>query len=382
MKNTIIITPTSSRKQTEAAADVIKLGIDIHKGKYVVVRQIDQQGPQSPQRFSPAKFLVWVDKHRGLARRVVTCYEADCFGYVLHRKLEALGIENLVVRPRNWDEYGHRVKTDKRDARELCSHLDRYLAGNKKALCVVRVPTKQEEQERSLSRQRYTLAKELRRLQNVGTSTGLYYDIELEAPWWKPKVFEVLTQTLPGFLLKILAPYQSILIVVDRELREATAREERTANRLLPVGLGTLTASVLDREFVDYERFTNRGQVASFTGLCPTEASSGNTRIQGSINKHGNPRIRHMLLEAIWRMFFFQPDYQPILYWKERMMNEPFTAAKKKKMAVAIARQFSVDWWRIQTGRMTAETVGLRLAYPAAYSTKALRQGRISKVYA
>jgi hypothetical protein len=43
MKNAIIITPTSSKKQTEATAEVIKLGMDIHKEKYVVVRQIDQQ---------------------------------------------------------------------------------------------------------------------------------------------------------------------------------------------------------------------------------------------------------------------------------------------------------------------------------------------------
>jgi transposase len=380
--NSNIITPTSSNEQTEAIAEVIKLGIDIHKDKYVVVRQIDNQAPQNPQKFTPQKFLSWVKKQRCLGKRVVTCYEAGCFGYVLHRKLEAMDIENLVVRPRNWDEYGQHVKTDKRDARELCSHLDRYLAGNKNALCVVRVPSKQEERERSLSRQRDTLAKELQRLQNVGTSNGLYYDIELESTWWKPKVFEELKQTLPKFFIKILAPYQAILLVLDQQLREATAREERTANRLLPVGLGALTASVLDREFVDYERFTNRGQVASFTGLCPSEISTGNKRIQGSINKHGNPRIRHMLIEAIWRMFHFQPDYQPILYWKQRMLNEPFTKAKRKKMAVAIARQFAVDWWRIQTGRMTAETVGLRLNYPSAYSTRALREGRISKVYA
>jgi transposase len=374
-------TPTSN-EQTEALAEVIKLGIDIHKDKYVVVRQVDQQGLQSPQRFSPERFLGWVKKQRALAKRVFSCYEAGCFGYVLHRRLEALGVENRVVRPRKWDEYGQRVKTDKRDAGELCSHLDRYVAGNKKALCIVHVPTEQQERERSLSRQRDTLAKERKRLQNVGKSNGLYYGIELEASWWKPKVFEQLKQTLPEFLLKILHPYQAILITVDQELKEATAREERTANRLLPVGLGALTTSVLDREFVDYERFTNRGQVSSFTGLCPCEASTGGKRIQGSINKHGNPRIRHMLLEAVWRMFYFQPDYQPILYWKERMLNEPFTAAKKKKMAVAIARQFAVDWWRIQTGRMTAETVGLRLAYPAAYATKALRQGRISKIHA
>jgi hypothetical protein len=60
MKSTKTHTPTS-RKQTEATAEVIKLGIDIHKTKYVVIRQIDNQAPQSPQKFSPAEFLgqIW-----------------------------------------------------------------------------------------------------------------------------------------------------------------------------------------------------------------------------------------------------------------------------------------------------------------------------------
>jgi len=381
MKPTKKLTPTSP-KQTEATAEVIKLGIDIHKTKYVVIRQIDNQAAQSPQKFSPDEFVVWVQRQRLLAKRVVSCYEAGCFGFVLHRKLAEVGVENYVVRPRNWDEYGSSVKTDARDARELCGHLDRYLSGNERALCVVRVPTEEQEQARSLSRQRETLAKERKRLQNVGTSSGLYHGVDVPANWWKPKVFAKLSAEIPEFLKLILAPFQQVLEMIDKHLRETTAREERKANRKIPVGLGALTTSILDQEFVDYTRFNNRGQVSSFTGLCPGESSSGNKRQQGSINKHGNPRIRHMLLEAVWRMMQFQPDYKPVLHWKTRMANEPFGAAKKKKMAVAIARQFAVDWWRIQTGRIQPEDVGLRVEFPSAYSTRALREGRVSKVYA
>jgi hypothetical protein len=130
MKSTKTHTPTS-RQQTEATAEVIKLGIDIHKTKYVVIRQIDNQAAQSPQKFSPDEFVVWVQRQRLLAKRVVSCYEAGCFGFVLHRTLAEVGVENFVVRPRNWDEYGSSVKTDARDARELCGHLDRYLAGHR-----------------------------------------------------------------------------------------------------------------------------------------------------------------------------------------------------------------------------------------------------------
>lgn len=87
MKQNKQLTPTS-QKQTEATAEVIKLGIDIHKTKYVVIRQIDNQAPQSPQSFKPDEFLVWVQRQRLLAKRVASCYEAGCFGFVLHRKLE------------------------------------------------------------------------------------------------------------------------------------------------------------------------------------------------------------------------------------------------------------------------------------------------------
>ncbi|MGK0309225.1 MAG: hypothetical protein ACJAT5_000440 [Lentimonas sp.] len=57
MKHNKKLTPTSPQ-QTEATAEVIKLGIDIHKTKYVVIRQIDNQAPQSPQKFGPSEFIV------------------------------------------------------------------------------------------------------------------------------------------------------------------------------------------------------------------------------------------------------------------------------------------------------------------------------------
>ena len=382
MKNTTKEYTPTSPKQTEAKAEVIKLGLDIHKKEYVVVQQTDGQGPKSPQRFKPDAFLQWVAKLREQTNRIVSCYEAGCFGYVLHRKLECIGVENLVVRPRNWDEYGSKVKTDGRDARELCSCLDRYLAGNVNALSVVRVPSEEQERSRSLSRQREILAKEQKRLQNVGTSNARYYGIELQMSWWKSCNFRKLEEELPEWFLAILRPIQSVLAAINTQLREVTAREERKANRKLPVGLGALTASVLDEEFRDYSRFSNRGEVASFTGLCPSEHSSGGTRKQGSINKHGNPRIRHNLIEASWRLLQFQKNYKPIQYWKERMCKEPFGASKKKRMIVAIARRFAIDWWRINTGQMQPEEVGLEVNYPSAYATRALREGRTSKVYA
>jgi hypothetical protein len=66
--------------------------------------------------------------------------------------------------------------------------------------------------------------------------------------------------------------------------------------------LGKLTYEVLEREVGDWHRFDNRRQVASYTGMCPREDSSAQRRFQGSINKHGNPRVRTVLVEASWRL--------------------------------------------------------------------------------
>ncbi|HVW20986.1 MAG TPA: hypothetical protein VHC86_07190, partial [Opitutaceae bacterium] len=110
----------TSNQSTEtvpgARARVIKLGLDIHASLIVVVRQIDEQASQPPQRFSEEAFIGFVHRQLGQAQSVHSCYEAGPFGFVLHRRLVALGVHNLAVRPREWSTYGERVKTDGRDA--------------------------------------------------------------------------------------------------------------------------------------------------------------------------------------------------------------------------------------------------------------------------
>ena len=106
------VTNLQTKTQAAAAAEIavkaqtIKLGLDVHLDRYVVVRIIDGGTPQPPQRFQPVEFLLWVAKQLTLAEQVFTCYEAGPFGFSLHRKLEKMGVTNCVVRPRDWDEYG------------------------------------------------------------------------------------------------------------------------------------------------------------------------------------------------------------------------------------------------------------------------------------
>jgi transposase len=350
--------PAPSSESGPPQHRVIKLGIDVHLDRYVVVRQIDGGAPQPPQRFSPAQFLDWAKKQTALAKQVYSCYEAGPFGYSLHRKLKGLGITNYVVRPRDWDEYGKKVKTDKRDAKAMAQSLDRYISGNTEAFCVVRVPTEAEEQARSRSRQRESLQKEKQRLAAQGRSHALYYGAHLEGAWWTQGLWKELV--LPPVVLELLEPLRRLIQALEQELKPLSQALIDAAPEQLPMGLGKLTYEVLEREVGDWKRFDNRRQVASYTGMCPREDSSAQRRFQGSISKHGNPRVRTVLVEASWRLVQYQPAYKPVAKWLPLLTNPKTTRAKRKQIIVAIGRQFSVDWWRVRTQRCQAADLGLK----------------------
>jgi transposase len=352
------VPPVAATVKAGRVGKVIKLGIDVHLDRYVVVRQIDGGAPQPPQRFSPSQFLEWAKKQTQLAEKVYSCYEAGPFGYSLHRALLALGITNYVVRPRDWDQYGKKVKTDKRDAKALVLELDRFISGNHNAFCVVRVPTEAEEQARSRSRQRESLQKEKQRLAAQGRSHALYYGAHIQGPWWTEGLWKELA--VPAIVLELLGPLRRLIEAVERELKAQTKALTEAAPEGLPLGLGELTYEILEREVVDWIRFGNRRQVASYTGMCPREDSSGERRFQGSINKHGNPRVRSALVEASWRLMQFQPAYKPVAKWLPVLTHPKTTRSKRKQIAVAIGRQFSVDWWRVRTGRCQATDLGLK----------------------
>jgi len=65
-------------------------------------------------------------------------------------------------------------------------------------------------------------------------------------------------------------------------------------------GIDTLTAVTLTTETCDFQRFPTAGSYMAFTGLTPSEHSSGTTIQHGSITKTGNRHVRRVLVEAAW----------------------------------------------------------------------------------
>src|SRR5437879_13548348 len=129
------------------------------------------------------------------------------------------------------------------------------------------------------------------------------------------------------------------------ELKSRTQEVEAGAPEHLPVGMGKLTSEILEREVAGWHRFQNRRQVASYTGLCPGEDSSSDRRFQGSINKHGNRRLRPVLVECLWRLCVFQPEYRVVKKWRPELLNPKTSRPRRKKIIVAQAAAFWVGRW-------------------------------------
>src|SRR5438034_6091799 len=347
-----------TRCQFNGGKCVIKLGIDVHQEFYVVVEQVGGNNPKPPQRFGKGVFLGWAAKLKRPAAEVHAVYEACGFGFTLQRQLVALGIKCYVVCPQKLDEHNRRVKTDSLDAKALCLKLDRFVEGNRDALALVRVPSEEEEQVRAIHRQREQLVKARKRLEAQGRSLMVNHGIEPVQNWWKPRTFAALP--VPGWLKELLCNSQPILVALQEKIRLLTIQLQGAAGPDQARGLGALSSVLIDREIGNWHRFHNRRQVGSYTGLCPGEHSSGNTRLQSCVTKHGNPRLRAALVELAWRMVRFQPNYKPVRKWRAILAKGALaTGAARKKAIVAVARQLAIDLWRIKTGRLRAEELGL-----------------------
>jgi len=273
---------------------------------------------------------------------------------------------------------GVRVKTDRTDARNL-ARLHR--AGE---LVAVRVPTPAEEALRDLVRAREDLKNDRRIARQRIRSFLLRYGKRYPAPgsrwsfrfevWMRALRFdEPASQAAFDHLVGAYFVRDSQLGAVDAQIAELALLEplaEPVARLRAFRGIDTLTAVTLLTETCDFRRFATVGSYMAFTGLTPSEHSSGASRHQGSITKSGNAHIRRVLVEAAWA-YRYAPAVRGKL--RARQIGQPpevvayswaaqcrlhgtyrRLAAKKgpNKAVVAVARELAGFVWGAMTDNM------------------------------
>lgn len=238
------------------------------------------------------------------------CYEAGPCGFELQRALTQRDVPCDVIAPSLIPRRpGDRIKTDRRDAGQLAIL---YRAG---ALTAIHIPTDQEEAARDLLRCREDIRADLlrarHRLSHFLLRHGRRFTATKKA-WTKRHAEWLQAQRWPLPALEqthrayVRAIDEAVarLQAVDLELRDLLTIEPLRARveRLRCFrGIDDLTALTIAAELGDPRRFPTAPSLMAFTGLIPSEHSSGPKRARGPITKTGNAHLRRVLVEAAWQ---------------------------------------------------------------------------------
>ena len=352
--NKLTETKKIAERIINAKAKVVKAGIDQHARDVVVCLKLDGSQAMRAQKMTQAALVALLGQLRQKGMKVHSCYEAGPCGFVLHRELAAAGVDNVVVAPQKLGN-GKRQKTDALDALSLVELLEARLNGSTKAFTSAYVPTPEQEQARQQGRLRESLKRDRQSWEARGRSLMLSQGYHISGAWWQARRWEKLKEELPEWMVERLEVMREVLGTLDAKEQEQRKQLEKKAPEKLPKAVGALTWTTLLLEVCDWNRFKNRGQVGANTGLCPGIEQSGTKMRQGSINRHGNRRLRTTLIELVWRLVRWQPGYPPIRALVEGVAR----GAARRKLAVAAARRLAVDIWRLATGRSTPEKLKL-----------------------
>ena len=299
-------------KEQSFESKVVFVGIDVHLKTYSVCAVCDSQVVRKASMPADPGVLLQFLKHFKGAK-IFSAYEAGYFGFKLHRMLEENGIVNIVINPASVEVAANdRVKTDKRDSRKLAE----FLSLNR--LKAIRVPTVAEEEHRMLTRTREQLSR-----QRSKTSTQILAKIRylgLEIPdlpdhVCKRFIVRLLAASLPDEVHFALNALTTVWTALSQEIKGLDAKlQEQAKNDLAKEttyrsgpGIGPLTARTLSNELDDMKQFKNERGLFCFTGLTPSEHSSGEKICRGHITRQGASRIRYVLVEAAWRAIKTDP---------------------------------------------------------------------------
>lgn len=312
--------------------------------------------------------------------RVVLTYEAGRDGFWIARALGERGIEVHVMHPASIpvERRGRRAKTDRIDLDMLLRTLLAWLRGEPRVCSMVVVPTEAEEDQRRPGREREALIGAriavANRIENLLALHGI--------AGFKPRLKKARERLeglrtwsgsrLPARLMAELRRLMQRHHLLSEQLAEVEAERDQAVAAAAPdrearmiwlltriVGLGIETATTLVRETF-CRQFRDRRALASFVGLTGTPFSSGKTEREQGIGKNGNPRVRRLLMQLVWRWLRFQSDSA-----LSRWFNERTGGAKgrlRKIMAVALARKLLVALWRYVTDGVALEGARLALA--------------------
>lgn len=294
------------------------VGLDVH-AETIAVAVAEPGGEVRslgviPNREESIRRLV---RKLGDVTQLRACYEAGPTGYVLYWQLTGLGVECDVIAPTLIPvKSGDRVKTDRRDAEKLARC---HRAGD---LTSVWVPDAAHEALRDLVRAREAAKRDQQRarqrLSKFLLRHGCRRPEHMKTPWSKPHLewikmkvhfdLPALEATICDYVHEVEhagSRLERLEKAIGQAARSAPAKMRAVIEALQALrGIAEVGAVTIVAEVGELSRFKSARQLMGYSGLVPSEHSSGGRRVQSSITKTGNAHLRRVMVEAAWAYQF------------------------------------------------------------------------------
>jgi transposase len=289
------------------------VGLDVH-AETIAVAVAEMGGEVRslgviPNRLESIRKLV----HKlGPVQHLRVCYEAGPTGYVLYWQLTQLGVECQVIAPSLVPtKAGDRVKTDRRDAEKLARC---HRAGE---LTAVWVPAAAHEALRDLVRAREAAKKDqLKARHRLGKfllrhgqrrPEGVTAWTKKHREWIKSHVRfteAALEATLADYVDEVDHVFDRIVKLekaIDTAIGHAPPEIRAVVEALQALrGVGQMVAVSIVAEVGSISRFPSAPELMGYSGLVPSEHTTGNRVQRGRITKTGNGHLRRVIGEAAW----------------------------------------------------------------------------------
>lgn len=231
------------------------------------------------------------------------------------------------------------IKTDVRDARALSE------ASCRMDLPSVHIPSVESRQRKSACGMREALVGSRTQLINTvrGWMRAEAERVKTGAPESFPERVRAHLQRagrpVPSYVERQLGMIDSLtaqIFEADAEVKTLATTDE-VCRRLMTVpGVGPNNA-VLFRAILDEQsRFESAASVGSYLGLTPSERSSSTKTRRSGITKAGSPRMRRLLVQAVWTARRCRPN-DPMVRWSLDVEKR----RGKAVAVVALARKLS-----------------------------------------
>lgn len=358
--------------------DTRYLGLDVHAQTISVAlaegrQKVRALGTIENQSRAVKKLLQQVGGPKGLK----VCYEAGPTGYALYWELTRLGVECEVIAPSLIPKKsGDRIKTDRRDAEKLA---ELYRGG---MLTPVWVPDAEHEALRDIVRARSAAKKDECRAKNRLKKFLLRYGLRGPANrqvwgcrWWEwlrsvqleHEGQRVTLQDSINEVERLVERVARLDQAIDDAVEQTTDEKKAVIEALQCLrGVAKLTAVTIVVEVGTFLRFNTATQLMGYTGLVPSERSSGARTARGAVTRTGKPNLRHVLGEAAWncrhrphmtRRLKLQkakvaPEIAEIAWKAQHRLHRKFHRLNYKskpsgKVATAVARELAGFVWAI-----------------------------------